>query len=66
VPGGLSKKALLLLLLLLCLCKQLLNTTQGDGVVGILTRGVIDRAHYYSHALVLALIPFQHGSEMYG
>ena len=29
-----------------------------DGVVGLLTKGVIDRSLYYSHALSLALIPF--------
>lgn len=34
-------------------------------MVGILTRGVIDRARYYSHALVLALIPFAQHREMY-
>ncbi len=34
------------------------NSKQKDGAVGILTDGIIDRAHYYEHALVLALIPF--------
>ena len=34
------------------------NSKQKDGAVGILTRGIIDRANYYEHALILALIPF--------
>jgi inosine/xanthosine triphosphatase len=34
------------------------NSKQKDGAVGILTGGIIDRAHYYEHALILALIPF--------
>ena len=34
------------------------NSKQGDGTVGILTRSLIDRTHYYVHALTLALIPF--------
>ncbi len=34
------------------------NSKQNDGAVGILTGGLIDRTHYYEHALVLALIPF--------
>ena len=34
------------------------DSKKGDGVVGILTRGIINRSTYYSHALVLALIPF--------
>lgn len=29
-----------------------------DGSVGLLTHGAIDRASYYAHAMVLALIPF--------
>lgn len=29
-----------------------------DGAVGLLTKGVMDRAAYYEHAMVLALIPF--------
>lgn len=41
-----------------------LDSKKGDGIVGILTKGVIDRAAYYSHALVLALIPFVN-TEMY-
>ncbi len=36
------------------------NSKQGDGSVGLLTHGVIDRAAYYEHAVVLALIPFLH------
>lgn len=34
------------------------NAKHRDGTVGILTRGLIDRAAYYEHALVLALVPF--------
>ena len=34
------------------------NSKQKDGAVGILTHGLIDRARYYEHALILALIPF--------
>lgn len=34
------------------------NSKQKDGAVGILTAGIIDRKHYYEHALILALIPF--------
>jgi len=34
------------------------NSKQQDGAVGILTGGIIDRAQYYEHALILALIPF--------
>ena len=34
------------------------NSKQKDGAVGILTNGLIDRTHYYEHALTLALIPF--------
>jgi inosine/xanthosine triphosphatase len=35
------------------------NTKQTTGTVGPLTGGVIDRVAYYSHAMVLALIPFR-------
>ena len=28
------------------------------GLVGILTGGLIDRSAYYTHALIMALIPF--------
>jgi inosine/xanthosine triphosphatase len=34
------------------------NSKQKDGAVGILTGGIIDRKHYYVHAMILALIPF--------
>ncbi|MBR9999560.1 MAG: inosine/xanthosine triphosphatase [Cyclobacteriaceae bacterium] len=34
------------------------NSKQKDGAVGILTGGIIDRKHYYIHAMILALIPF--------
>lgn len=30
-----------------------------NGTVGILTGDIIDRTHYYVHALVLALVPFR-------
>lgn len=36
------------------------NSKQDDGSVGLLTHGAIDRAAYYEHAVVLALIPFLH------
>ena len=32
-----------------------------DGAVGLLTKGLIDRAAYYKHALILALAPFISG-----
>ncbi|MBL8146863.1 MAG: inosine/xanthosine triphosphatase [Anaerolineae bacterium] len=35
------------------------NSKQEDGSVGLMTGGVIDRAAYYEHAVVLALIPFR-------
>jgi inosine/xanthosine triphosphatase len=34
------------------------NSKQKDGAVGILSQGIIDRKHYYLHAMILALIPF--------
>lgn len=34
------------------------GSKEQDGAVGLLTKGVITRTTYYSHALVLALIPF--------
>lgn len=34
------------------------NSKTGNGAVGILTGNVIDRAEYYRHAVILALIPF--------
>jgi inosine/xanthosine triphosphatase len=34
------------------------NSKQANGAVGLLTRDLIDRAAYYEHAVVLALIPF--------
>ncbi len=34
------------------------NSKQSNGAVGLLTHDVIDRAAYYEHALILALIPF--------
>ena len=35
-----------------------MNAKQGEGTVGHLTRGAVDRSAYYSHAILLALIPF--------
>lgn len=29
--------------------------------VGLLTKGLINRAQYYDHALTLSLVPFRHG-----
>ncbi|SMD42592.1 inosine/xanthosine triphosphatase [Aquiflexum balticum DSM 16537] len=34
------------------------NSKEGEGAVGILTNGVLDRKNYYQQAVVLALIPF--------
>lgn len=34
------------------------NSKQKMGAVGLLTNGLIDRTDYYTHALILALIPF--------
>lgn len=34
------------------------NSKQGNGAVGILTGDLIDRVDYYTHAVVLALVPF--------
>lgn len=34
------------------------DTKHGSGVVGLLTKGQIDRTQYYVHALILALAPF--------
>lgn len=35
------------------------NSKQENGSVGLLTNDVIDRAAYYEHAVILALIPFR-------
>jgi non-canonical (house-cleaning) NTP pyrophosphatase len=35
------------------------NSKQQNGAVGLLTGDVIDRTHYYTEAVVLALIPFK-------
>ncbi|MDX2302520.1 MAG: inosine/xanthosine triphosphatase [Microscillaceae bacterium] len=40
------------------------NSKHDQGATGILTHGVIDRANYYAHAVVLAMIPFKN-SELY-
>ena len=40
------------------------NSKQGNGAVGLLTGDVIDRAAYYVHAVILALIPFRN-PELY-
>jgi inosine/xanthosine triphosphatase len=34
------------------------SSKKGNGAVGILTHNIIDRSHYYQHAVILALIPF--------
>ena len=41
------------------------NSKQDNGAVGLLTNNVIDRALFYSHAVILALIPFKN-EELYG
>jgi inosine/xanthosine triphosphatase len=35
------------------------NSKNGMGSIGLLTGGVVDRAEYYTQAVVLALIPFK-------
>jgi len=35
------------------------NSKQANGAVGILTDNVIDRALFYEHAVILALLPFK-------
>ena len=40
------------------------NSKQENGAVGILTGDAIDRTKYYSHAVILALIPFKN-EELY-
>ncbi|SNS12244.1 inosine/xanthosine triphosphatase [Belliella buryatensis] len=34
------------------------NSKQGNGAVGILTNGAVNRKEYYAQAIILALIPF--------
>lgn len=34
------------------------NTKHGAGLVGVLTHNIIDRTHFYTDALIFALIPF--------
>lgn len=36
-----------------------INSKQDNGAVGLLTDNIIHRQHYYTHATVLALIPFK-------
>ncbi len=36
------------------------NSKQKMGAAGLLTKGVIDRAEFYRHAVVFALVPFIH------
>jgi inosine/xanthosine triphosphatase len=38
------------------------NSKQEAGAVGILTKNLTNRTEYYSHAVVLALIPFVNGN----
>lgn len=35
------------------------NSTEEDGTIGILTENVIDKTHFYEHAIILALLPFK-------
>lgn len=35
------------------------NSKQKEGAIGILTENVLDRAQYYEHAMILALVPFK-------
>ncbi len=41
-----------------------INSKQKGGTVGVLTEGLIDRTAYYTHAAILALIPFKN-SRLY-
>jgi non-canonical (house-cleaning) NTP pyrophosphatase len=41
------------------------GSKEGDGIVGLLTGGVVDRANYYSQAIVLAMIPFLKHRELF-
>jgi inosine/xanthosine triphosphatase len=41
------------------------NSKQENGAVGLLTGDVVDRAGFYEHAVVLALIPFKNAG-LYG
>lgn len=34
------------------------KSKQGLGIVGVLTDALVDRSHYYEHALILALVPW--------
>ena len=36
------------------------NSKQASGTVGLLTNSIIDRATYYEHAILLAMIPWMH------
>lgn len=38
------------------------NSKQSSGAIGILTHGILDRAHYYAEAVLMALIPFKNPS----
>ena len=40
------------------------NSKQAGGAIGILTHGVVDRAAYYTEAIIFALIPFKN-QELY-
>lgn len=40
------------------------NSKQKNGAVGILTKDLIDREKYYTHAIIMALIPFNN-MELY-
>lgn len=37
---------------------QRVNSKQGTGTIGMLTKSVISRSEYYKHALIVALAPF--------
>ena len=42
------------------------NSKQQNGSVGLLTGDAIDRAAYYEHAVVLALVPFKNPALTFG
>jgi inosine/xanthosine triphosphatase len=36
------------------------NSGYGQGTIGKLTNGIVDRSIYYEHAILLAIIPWMH------
>lgn len=42
------------------------NSKHTNGAIGLLTGDVIDRAAYYEHAVILALVPFRNSGLSFG